>query len=254
MTAIPGCCAHCGKHGTELRRCSRCRLASYCGAECQRAGWKLHKAACAPKLSIKEVVQKLDAAHEADDWRAVLKFEGRVDEMLAIFPDNVRAETLAYFTYAHGRGLNSTGKKEHAVSAIALEEQRIPILVKLKRFRDQGIAMCDCADRFYFLDRNTEAGTSYQAARDVGAAHGFFSLESRACQGLGKLAEQEGRIEEGLDLFRNALAAAPLNETDDSSYELSALDSLIGALFEADALEEVNPTITPGPQTLKTSP
>jgi len=89
---------------------------------------------------------------------------------------------------------------------------------------------------------------------DVGAAHGFFSLESRACQGLGKLAEQEGRREEGLDLFRNALAAAPLNETDDSSYELSALDSLIGALFEADALEEVNPTITPGPQTLHPTP
>jgi len=166
MVASTDCCAHCGKHGTELRRCSRCRLASYCGAECQKAGWKLHKAACAPRLSIKEVVQKLDAAHEADDWRAVLKFEGRLDEMQSIMPDKVRQETLAFFSYAHGLALNSTGKKEHAVSALALEERRIPLLFKLKRFRDQGIAMCDRADKFYFLDRNTEAGTSYQVARD----------------------------------------------------------------------------------------
>ena len=46
----------------------------------------------------------------------------------------------------------------------------------------------------------------YNRARDVGAVHGFFSVECRSCQGLGRIATDEGRVEEGLDLLRNALA------------------------------------------------
>ena len=46
----------------------------------------------------------------------------------------------------------------------------------------------------------------FQRARDVGAAHGFFSVECRSCLGLGQIAVNDGRAEEGLDLLRNALA------------------------------------------------
>lgn len=38
-------CFNCGKGG-ELMRCSRCRKARYCTAECQKTDWKKHKAAC----------------------------------------------------------------------------------------------------------------------------------------------------------------------------------------------------------------
>ena len=36
-------CSHCGKQGTALKRCLRCKRASYCGVDCQKAGWRLHK-------------------------------------------------------------------------------------------------------------------------------------------------------------------------------------------------------------------
>lgn len=32
----------------ELKRCSRCRSASYCSVECQRADWQLHRQVCRP--------------------------------------------------------------------------------------------------------------------------------------------------------------------------------------------------------------
>jgi hypothetical protein len=41
-------CAGCGAldPGNVMRKCSRCRAARYCGAECQKAYWKAHKKTC----------------------------------------------------------------------------------------------------------------------------------------------------------------------------------------------------------------
>ncbi|KAG6364129.1 hypothetical protein INS49_005727 [Diaporthe citri] len=40
-------CYHCGKIeadlGKNLSRCARCKFASYCGQDCQKAHWKAHK-------------------------------------------------------------------------------------------------------------------------------------------------------------------------------------------------------------------
>jgi hypothetical protein len=94
-----------------------------------------------------------------------------------------------------------------------------------------------------FLGRNSEATTWYQRARDVGAAHGCFSLESQACIGLGTAAIDAGRHEEGLALLRNALVAAELNELDDPQYVLIALAGLVDALFTTQCIEEVEPLV-----------
>ena len=80
-------------------------------------------------------------------------------------------------------------------------------------------------------------------ARDVGAAHGFFSLESKACIGLGGAAREEGRHEEELELLRNALVAAELNELDDPQYERDALEELIMVLFKTNSINEVEPLL-----------
>jgi hypothetical protein len=40
-------CAHCGATAREARLCGACRQVYFCDAECQRAAWPTHKAACA---------------------------------------------------------------------------------------------------------------------------------------------------------------------------------------------------------------
>ena len=58
-------CKACGKHGTtKLQPCGGCRLAHYCGAVCQKTGWRRHKAFC--KYAQKEAEKrKAEAAAAA---------------------------------------------------------------------------------------------------------------------------------------------------------------------------------------------
>ena len=78
MAAKLASCAHCGKQGVGFQRCSVCKQVSYCGAECQKAGWRRHKKTdkktCAPlPLPLSDVMARVTAASDADDWREVLK-------------------------------------------------------------------------------------------------------------------------------------------------------------------------------------
>ena len=186
-------CAHCGKHGAGFKRCSRCKQASYCGVACQNSDWKRHKKTCAPPVPLQDVAAKIKAAHAADEWRGVLKWEGRMEELMALRSDEDCLWILSVFCDAHQMGLQATLSKDHARSYAGLVERRIPLLGKLQRFRDQGQVMCNLSDILRVLDRNSEAATWNQRARDVGAAHGFFSLESTACRGLGRAAVHAGR-------------------------------------------------------------
>ena len=40
-------CWSCGATGVPLKKCSVCAVAAYCGADCQRADWRVHKRQCA---------------------------------------------------------------------------------------------------------------------------------------------------------------------------------------------------------------
>ena len=77
-------CSHCGTQRAALKRCSRCKQASYCGAECQNAAWKGHRKTC---LTLEEVLEKVRAANLRKDWRGLLKWEGRMEEMMEQQPD-----------------------------------------------------------------------------------------------------------------------------------------------------------------------
>ena len=234
-------CAYCVKQGAGFKRCSVCKHASYCGVACQNADWKRHKKSCVPP---QDVAAKINAAHTTGNWRGVLKWEERMEGLMAGETDDAHwCGTLSVFSNAHELGFQVTGNHDHARSYIALQERRIPLLGKLQRFRDQGMAMSSIASNLFSLDRLSETENWYQRARDVGAAHGFFSLESSACVGLGLAALNEGRPEESLNLLRNALVAAELNELDDPQYELDALKALIFALFQTDSIDEVEPLV-----------
>jgi hypothetical protein len=44
-------CASPGCDGTGLRKCTVCKWARYCGQQCQRAHWPVHKAECKQRAS-----------------------------------------------------------------------------------------------------------------------------------------------------------------------------------------------------------
>jgi len=84
----------------------------------------------------------------------------------------------------------------------------------MQRFRDQGEIMCTAAAHVMLgvgEDRGRIAAGYNERARKIGEQHGFFSVESRACTGLGQLASMEGRNEEAADFLRNALAGCTLD-------------------------------------------
>ena len=237
-------CAHCGKQGAKLKRCSICKHVWYCGAACQNAAWRQHKKTCAPPLSTDDVRAKVLAPRAASEWREVLKWEGRMEEMMHGQPDAVRNNILFKFYDSHTSGSLSTGSPHHLLSAIRLGEERVALLGKMERFRDQGKEICNLADNLSEVGKHQHAAEYYQKARKVGEAHGFFSVECRACLGLGEQAMLEGRGEEGLDLLRNALAALPLSEDEGlNKGELSVVSSLINALFKTHAVAEVEPLV-----------
>jgi len=115
----------------------------------------------------------------------------------------------------------------------------------MQRFRDQGEAICALAGNLSRAGRDQDAAEYYQKAREVAEAHGVFSVECRACLGLGQEALRDGRVEEGMMLLRNALAAVPLSEDEDRIFlwEPIILESLIEALFTTHAVDEVEPLV-----------
>ncbi|KAJ1474651.1 ankyrin repeat-containing domain protein, partial [Baffinella frigidus] len=78
-------CEQCGKQGVALRRCARCKQASYCGLECQKAGWKNHKTLCAPPLSKARATENIRLL-----WEAV--GDDHVDEVKRLLADGVNPE------------------------------------------------------------------------------------------------------------------------------------------------------------------
>ena len=237
-------CAQCGKQAVESKRCSRCKYASYCGVACQKADWKRHKKDCAPPMPVADIVVKMHAAHAVGDWRGVLKWEGCMEQLMAManLEDDFCLGVLSILAGAHLTGVLSTASSHHKLSFVALAERIIPLEGKLQHFLSQGKTMCDISEVLGLLDRKSEAATWSQRARDVGAANGFSTIESRSCISLGTASINEGRREEGMALLRNALVAAELNELN-PRFEMVALKCLISALFLTYSIDEVEPLI-----------
>ena len=179
------CCSYCGKQGAGFKRCSICKEDVYCGAACQKAAWKKHKKKCAPPVHISDVFDYANDAAGSKDWEGVLKWEGRMEEMMERQDDDsAKIDTMFVFLSSHMRmaelSISKTRETFHARSVVSLQKKHAGLLGKVERFRDQGEAFCCIGEFLVNLgDDQHEAGGFFERARDVGAAHGFFSLESR---------------------------------------------------------------------------
>ena len=63
-------------------------------------------------------------------------------------------------------------------------------------------------EKLGLLGKHQEGAGCFARARAVGAAHGLFSVECKACMGLGAQAMADGKPEEAVELLQNALSAA----------------------------------------------
>jgi hypothetical protein len=194
-------------------------------------------------VSLADVVEKVNAANLREDWREVLRWEGRMEEMMKNSEDAACSNILLVFANAHRKVFESTGSKDHSLSIVRLETRRGEVLGKMQRFRDQGEVLCTVAEHLLFLGKPQEAEGYLQRARKIAEAHGFFSVECESCLGLGKLAIREGHDQEGVELLRNALVCLPLCEGEVSIMELNVLRFFTDQLFDTHAIDEAEPLV-----------
>jgi len=119
-----------------------------------------------------DVWERVQAAHAALDWRGVLKWDGRMEELMENHPADEDCNfILKAFVVAHNACAMSSGSKSSERASIRLEERRIHLLGRMERFRDQGEAMCNVATALIvsFADMPQEGERWYQRAREVGA-------------------------------------------------------------------------------------
>jgi hypothetical protein len=91
-------CDHCGKEHKpkDLKDCSRCKGASYCGPECQRAAWPIHKKVC----------KELQAAYvpDAETSRIKVQNSAKVSEKRHEKQQEAREQGHCIFAEACGVG------------------------------------------------------------------------------------------------------------------------------------------------------
>jgi len=202
-------------------------------------------------LSLEDVVGKLNAATAAGDWHGLLALEGRMEELLEAVPDNICEQVLRTFANAHSMIHGNADSTDHALSAARLLERRVNLLGKLDRFREQGELLCDLGDTLVSRGMQDNAAKQYELAFRMATTRGLFSVECRACYGLGWIRVKERRYEEGVEQLRNALACLPISgsislhrELTDSRPELRVLNLFIKGLFAVNALDELE-TLVP---------
>ncbi|KAF6749845.1 hypothetical protein DFP72DRAFT_911887 [Ephemerocybe angulata] len=72
MEAKPQTCSHpeCSKQEggeVQLKKCSACKLVSYCGTQCQRGHWKEHKSACKEHEAMLKRMHRMGQAAAMND-------------------------------------------------------------------------------------------------------------------------------------------------------------------------------------------
>ena len=197
-----------------------------------------------PPSLLNEVEESMKAAADAGDWLRILKWEGRMEELLEYQSEPVSVTILLRFVRAHlmywGDFKEDAAGKEHGRTYVQLEERRIDLLAAMGRLRESALALCDLANnQLQIEDEKATAERFFKRALEIGAANGFTDVKCRAYQGLGGMAPPE----EAVKLFRHAMSLATFVAGQDNTWYLNLLESLLHELFRTNAIEEAAPLV-----------
>jgi tetratricopeptide (TPR) repeat protein len=200
---------------------------------------------------VNELCKILDDAYEKKDWVEILRWTSRIDEFFAcgICSDECKASLLSVFCAAYTGTMPVSYKVDGLARVLDADERgydlhvlmlrHAEVLHRLERYRDEGELICSAADCIYDLGRFDDCIKLYSSARSIAEGNGFFTVECVSCKGLGLCYLQQGRVDEGFDLLRNAFATAPLCEHSKLKLEFGTLDTLTHALYEYERFTEI---------------
>ena len=213
---------------------------------CQRAGWKEHKNSCrgekgqGQQLSLEAIRRRVCDAQSSEDWDAILRWESRIEELVAGHDHWTILDVLQAFAIAYET-------RKQLDKAGLMWVRCAEALGALKHFSGQVEMLRRAGETFMSAGDYKNACVWLENARDVSKEQGFVSMESRMCSQLGEAYSQAGGYSEELQQYRRAWAVAKSIGEDDASHdraslERAALRSLVKALcstgehVEAEAL------------------
>ncbi|EJD41467.1 hypothetical protein AURDEDRAFT_115407 [Auricularia subglabra TFB-10046 SS5] len=87
LTHACGGCKYTPTEGETFKLCGRCKMTQYCGAECQRAHWIVHKSVCASRVKTFEALRAMEEAANKEgkpfySWQVLHKWYCRNSKVI----------------------------------------------------------------------------------------------------------------------------------------------------------------------------
>jgi len=138
--------------------------------------------------------------------------------------------------FAHRQKFSAIGSSETLEVVLKALYTRIGLLGRIPNYRDQAVVICQLATLLLDTTRvpyYQEATRLFKQALRIARDNGFYSIESAACTGLGRIACLEGKLKKSLRLLHHAVSAAKLSEIAVYVLETNAIYELSIALGQS---------------------
>jgi hypothetical protein len=185
---------------------------------------------------IETVNIKMAAAHDRCDYQEVISLGRLVEEDFALIHDVGDWDVESSFLDAMVRAFSGLW---NYVEAVAYSERLSLCCAAAGQSKAQGQALMNLgAMKLIGMGARVEAAACYEKVRDIGVRGGYFAMESKACEGLSRLANGQANGEvrkaEALEFAKQALIAAELMQDDEFGKQLTEADAVLAVINSSD--------------------